>query len=238
MSSRYVVRVLVVVGACLATVAFAGLPWADASPQARVADSGAGVTTLPCLHFDADDPPVCDIRLKGPRGRRGLRGRRGQQGATGPQGPVGAQGVQGPTGPVGATGPQGIQGVQGTPGHSVVVAGTLQTVTAPAGGEPEGFQIPATVAQCPSAASGTPEAYGGGVQIQKSGAESGGDVITIQQQYLGTYSSGSVTPLPAAGSMAGTASTQAANAFEGQAVVTELAGGDTVNVQSFVVCGP
>ncbi|MGH7922171.1 MAG: hypothetical protein ACREQM_19865, partial [Candidatus Dormibacteraceae bacterium] len=84
-----------------------------------------------------------------------------------------------------------------------------------------------------------PEAYGGGVQIQKSGTESGGDVVTIQNHYLGTYDSGTglVDALPA-GTTPNTVSTIAADAYEGQAVVTELAGGDTVTEQAFVVCGP
>jgi hypothetical protein len=36
----------------------------------------------------------------------------------------------------------------------------------------------------------------------------------------------------------GTVSSLPANAYQGQAVVTELAGGDTVTMQSYVVCGP
>jgi hypothetical protein len=46
-----------------------------------------------------------------------------------------------------------------------------------------------------------------------------------------------VTVIPS-GTTAGTASTIAADAYEGQAVVTELAVGDTVTVQAFVICGP
>jgi hypothetical protein len=88
-----------------------------------------------------------------------------------------------------------------------------------------------------------PEAYGGGVQIQKTGTEATGDVVTLEQHYAGTYvpASGmtpaSVNPLPA-GTSAGTISTTPANAYNGQAVVTELAVGDSVTVQAFVVCGP
>jgi hypothetical protein len=124
-----------------------------------------------------------------------------------------------------------------------VVAGTKVVQQAPVGGVPEGTELPATVARCTDPAD--PEAYGGGVQILKNGTESAGDVVTVDQHFLGTYNSGTglVDALPA-GTTPGTVSTQAANAYEAQAVVTELAGGttptngDSVTVQSYVVCGP
>jgi hypothetical protein len=77
------------------------------------------------------------------------------------------------------------------------------------------------------------------VQIQKSGSEVGGDVVTLDQHYLGTYNSGTgyVDALPA-GTTPGTVSTQGADAYQGQSVVTYLAAGDTVTVQSYVICGP
>ncbi len=245
MKTKYLTRTAAVAGACLAATALTGLPWADAAPRAVVADAGGTGGEKPavtCVYYDFKEGPVCGVMLRGPRGVKGARGKTGPIGFTGPQGPIGPQGVQGPVGsqgiqgPVGPTGPQGIQGA---PGHTVVVAGTAVTLTAPAQGEQQGTELNPSVAQCPSSGTlSTPEAYGGGVQIQKSGSESGGDVVTIQQHFLGTYVSPTqVNPLPA-GNTAGTVSTQAANAYEGQAVITELAGGDTVTVQSYVICGP
>lgn len=243
MKFKYLIHAAVVAGACSLAVALIGLPWADASPRtsARVADVGgtAGERQVAqCVTFDDGEGPECGIRLRGPRGPRGVRGATGKVGPIGPIGATGAQGPQGPIGPVGPQGPQGpqgIQGIQGAPGHTVVVAGTKVVVN----GFEQDQTVPATVAQC--TAPGDPEAYGGGVQIQTpSGAESNGDVVTLEQHYLGTYDSGTklVDPLPPAGSASGTVSTTNANAYEGQAVVTYLASGDSVTVQSFVVCGP
>jgi hypothetical protein len=141
-----------------------------------------------------------------------------------------------------------------------VVAGTpvqetgAEALTASPITQGEGAEITPSVATCsvgpqsdPSASAaskGDPEAYGGGVQITKTGTEATGDVVTVEQHFLGTYvapvSPGappSVTVIPS-GTTAGTASTIAADAYEGQAVVTELAVGDTVTVQAFVICGP
>ena len=247
MSLKRVWRVGAVGAVCATAGALVGLPWADASSSsvARSAAVDPGKPLVKCVHFDLADQPVCGILRRGARGPRGLRGRTGPRGlvgpagatgSQGPQGPVGATGATGATGAVGPQGPQGPQGVQGAPGHTVVVAGTLVTATAPAAGDAPGTQLTPSVAQCTDAAD--PEAYGGGVQIQKSGTESGGDVVTIDNHFLGTYvNSTTVSALPA-GSTPGTVSTTAANAYEGQAVVTDLAGGDTVTVQAFVVCGP
>jgi Collagen triple helix repeat (20 copies) len=238
MKFKYLIHAAVIAGACSLAVVLIGLPGASASPTARVADvggTGGEKQLLQCATFDFGDPAVCGIRLRGPRGPRGPRGATGKVGPVGPIGAAGAPGPQGPIGPVGPQGPQGpqgIQGIQGAPGHTVVVAGTKVTVT----GFEQDTAVAPTVAQCPT--SGDPEAYGGGVQIQTpTGAESNGDVVTLEQHFLGSYdsSTGLVDPL---GTTAGTASTQAANAYEGQAVVTYLASGDSVTVQSYVVCGP
>jgi hypothetical protein len=224
--------------------ALIGLPWADArSSPAHSAVADAGAPLIKCVHFDFDDQPVCGILRHGPRGARGARGKTGRRGLTGPQGATGAQGPQGPIGLTGATGPQGIQGIQGpqgTPGHTVVVAGTVVTTTAPGGGEASGTELTPSVASCtsPAVSPADPEAYGGGVQIQKSGTESEGDVVTIDNHFLGTYVNATTVDALPSGTTPGTVSTSAANAYEGQAVVTELAGGDTVTVQAFVVCGP
>ena len=50
------------------------------------------------------------------------------------------------------------------------------SVTAPVQGEQQGTELTPSVAQCTDV--NDPEAYGGGVQIQKSGTEEGGDVVT------------------------------------------------------------
>lgn len=237
-------RIAALGAVCAGAMALNGLPWADASsPPARLAAvADPGKPLVKCLKFDAEDQLVCGIMrrgVRGPRGYKGFTGRTGAvgpQGATGPQGPQGAQGPVGPVGPVGPQGPQGIQGIQGTPGHTVVVAGTRITETAPPGGDPQGTELTPSVAQCTVAAD--PEAYGGGVQIQKSGTEVGGDVVTLQQHFLGTYVSATEVDALPGGTTPGAVSTQPANAYEGQAVVTYLAQDDTVTVQSYVICGP
>jgi hypothetical protein len=247
MKFKFISRAALLGGACLVATAFAGLSWAlAAGPLA----SSSSAQRKVCVNNESEREAACLITRVGPRGgtgSRGARGRRGATGATGSAGPVGAigpagpqgtQGVVGPKGDVGPQGDQGLQGVQGAPGHTVVVAGSLITETAPGAGDPQGKLLTPTVAQCPAPASGTPEAYGGGVQIQKSGINSGGDVVTIQQHFLGTFfNPTTVTPIPP-GSTPGTVSTTAANAYEGQAVVTQLSAGDTATVQAFVVCGP
>lgn len=240
MKFKFLIRAVAVGGACLAAVALTGLPFASARTGAHVADAGVGEAHHKCFTFDFGEGPVCTVILKGPRGAKGQRGKTGPIGLTGPQGAVGPQGVQGPVGPqgnVGPTGPTGPQGIQGAPGHTVVVAGTLTTLTAPSGGTPQGTALQPSVARCTVPAD--PEAYGGGVQIQRSGTHSGGDVVTIAQHYLGNYNSGTgqVDAIPA-GTTPGTVSSTAANAYEGQAVVTQLSQTDTVTVQAFVVCGP
>ena len=250
---------------CAAAGALIGLPWASANPKAPsaiLASSDTGKPLVQCLTFDADDQLVCGILRQGPRGPHGKVGKTGPQGLTGPQGATGLQGPQGPTGPVGATGPQGNQGIQGVQGAgcpTVVVAGTPQVETgaealaaAPLTGG-EGATVPPSIAKCPAPPTNQsqpdyPEAYGGGVTIQKTGTEATGDVVTLEQHYLGSYDNGppaTVDPVPALGSAAGTPSPAttppnppAINAYEGQAVVTELAFGDSVTVQAFVVCGP
>jgi Collagen triple helix repeat (20 copies) len=234
MKRKYLIRVAGIGATCLAATAMAGLPWADASPSAHVADNDTPL--IKCVHFDSDDPTVCGIMRQGPRGPRGPRGYRGFKGKTGKTGAAGPQGVQGLVGPQGAQGAQGIQGPQGAPGHTVVVAGSLITETAGAGGVAQGTVLNPSVATClaPNVSSTTPEAYGGGVQIQKSGTESAGDVVTIEQQFLGTTTSTNPTSITPPSS----SPTTAANAYEGEAVVTQLTAGDTVTVQAYVICGP
>jgi hypothetical protein len=246
MKFKHLSRVAILGATCLVAAAFAGLSWAGVGPLAVSAD--AGQTQLKCVKLDVDDQQVCGIMrrgltgARGPQGRRGLTGAKGKTGATGARGLTGDQGPQGVVGPVGPQGLQGLQGVQGAPGHSIVVSGSQVQETAPTGGSGEQDKVlTPSVAKCPAPSAGTPEAYGGGVTIQKAGAQSTGDVVSIEQHYPGTFNSGSglVDQLPSApGSPANTASTTAANAYQGQAVITQLNAGDTVTVQAYVVCGP
>jgi hypothetical protein len=232
MKAKFLMRSATVGGACLAAVALSGLPWADASTSARVAEAGGGEasTHLKCVMFDAGDTPVCGITIRGAKGPRGIRGNTGAIGAVGPQGAQGAQGAAGAQGPqgvqgeVGPVGPTGPQGIQGAPGHTVVVTGT--PVVVPGTGQTNTSVGPA-VARCDTS-SGDPEAYGGGVNITKTGTNNPGDAVAIQSQFLGTYSSGSVTPNPS----------QPANAFEAEGVIIYLAPGDTATMSPYVVCGP
>jgi hypothetical protein len=249
MTVKRMSQVAIVVAACTVTVALTGLPWADASPRVHTADvqgTSGEIQVAHCFKFDTGDPQVCTELLKGPRGSRGRTGKTGPKGHTGHigrTGPTGAAGPIGPTGPigatgaVGATGATGAQGIQGAPGNTVVVAGTLITETAPPAGDSQGKELTPSVAQCTDPAD--PEAYGGGMQLQKSGTESLGDVVTEQDHFLGTYDAGTglVDPIPV-GSTPGTVSSVAANAYQAQAVVSQLTGGDTVTVQAYVVCGP
>jgi Collagen triple helix repeat (20 copies) len=252
MSAKRMSYIAMVVAACLGAIALGGLTWADASPHARIADvpgASGEKQVAHCFKFDPGDPQVCTELLKGPRGKRGRHGRKGPRGrvgkightgatgATGPIGPTGPIGVTGDTGDTGATGATGATGIQGAPGATVVESGTRISVTAPPQGEAQGTELTPSVARCTLTAD--PEAYGGGVQIQKSGTENGGDVVTEQNHILGTFDNGTslVDAIPS-GSVAGTVSSTPANAYESQAVVSQLAGGDAVTVQAYVVCGP
>src|SRR5437660_12847085 len=102
MKTKYLTRVGVVAGACVAATALSGLPWADASPRAVVADAGGSGSEKPvatCVRFDNGEGPVCGVMLRGPRGARGPRGLTGMTGAPGLMGPQGIQGPQGVQGP-------------------------------------------------------------------------------------------------------------------------------------------
>lgn len=223
--------------------AFAAAP--QANPLLVHATAESGKTLLNCIKFDVDDQPVCGVLRRGPRGktgprgRRGPRGYRGYRGFTGSQGPAGAQGPAGPTGPQGPQGPVGATGAtgpQGAPGPTDVVAGNEVRFTE-SNGPGTGTELPVSVAKCPVGPD--PEAYGGGAQIIKGGSQSTADVVTLEASFPGIYVSPSeVDPLPSAGAPSGSVSTQPANAYEAQAVITSLNSGDNVTVQAYVVCGP
>jgi hypothetical protein len=138
---------------------------------------------------------------------------------------------------VGATGPQGLAGA---PGAAEMVLGTKITLTNN-GGPLAGTEMTPSVARCPVGSSNFSDAYGGGVTIAKSGPVSGGDVISIESAYPGTFvSQTEVDPPPfLANPPDNTESAQrAANAYQGTALITQLSSGDTATVQAYVVCGP
>jgi collagen triple helix repeat protein len=254
MRSKSLIRITACVAACLAGTAFAGLPWADASSQALTGKAGhAGVL---CLRFDVDDQPGClGLGPRGQHGSRGLRGATGLRGVTGPVGlvgPLGAVGALGPIGPQGARGMQGIQGIQGPTGafgpdasnptgHTVIVLGNkIGPIPFPSG-PATGTELTPSVARCPVSGPDR-EAYDGGARIITSDpnnpGQPTGDVVGLESSFPGLYAGQTqVDPLPL-GSRPGGVSNQAANAYEAQAVVSEVHSGDNVTVQSYVVCGP
>jgi hypothetical protein len=109
------------------------------------------------------------------------------------------------------------------------VTGNVVRFTQPVTGapSPQGKLLNPSVAVCPA---GTNDiyAYGGGAYITPNNTN-GADIVTVQSSFPGTFSGGSVTPGVTGSS---------ANAWEADAVITSLAGGDTVNVQAYAICGP
>src|ERR1700723_1451994 len=101
LSNKHLIRITASVGACLAAVAFTGLPWADASSHSP---GGAALAAArhhrPCagknrvvIRYDGDDTPGCVTRLVGKQGFTGHPGHRGKTGKTGKTGPRGPQGA-------------------------------------------------------------------------------------------------------------------------------------------------
>jgi hypothetical protein len=236
MTPKRVLSACVIAAACVAATALSGLPlaWAHSAHNASLAAAlDKGKPLVKCVRFDNDDPKVCNVLLRGPKGDpgpQGPRGKNGKNGKTGPAGPQGSQGIQG------LVGPQGAQGLQGAPGPTEVVAGSkIGPITANPG-PMTGVELPASVAKCPI---DHPEAYGGGGIITKNGQTETGDVVTLENSFPGIYvSSTEVDPAPALGSPAGTVSQQPANAYQVQAIVTNLNTNDNVTVQAYAVCGP
>jgi hypothetical protein len=250
MSSKRLIAVAVVIAGCVAAAAFTGLPWAAASPRARVAGLPAARNGKVCgIKYDSDDSAGC--LPNGPRGKRGQRGRRGPVGVVGVVGPVGSTGPVGPVGLKGALGAQGIQGVKGAPGAFVTASGSSPGGSDPGGntvvvigskigpitiqsGPATGEELTPSVARCPTSGPDQ-EAYDGGATITTSGS---GDVIGLENAYPGLYSSAEeVDPLPL-GATPGAKSSESANAYEAQAVITEIQSGQNLTVQAYVVCGP
>ena len=249
MNSRHLTSIAAPAAVCLIGAAIIGLPWADAHSDARAAAAGGKKV---CVRYDADDTPACiPDRPGGHRGPRGRTGRRGAGGAAGPVGLTGPLGKVGPTGPAGPQGGTGVKGVHGPPGafssggsdpggHTVVVLGSkIGPIPFPSG-PGTGTELTPSVARCPTAGPDQ-EAYDGGATVVTNNPNASGptgDVVGLEDSYAGLYvGSTEVDPLPA-GATPGAVSQQAANAYEVQAVVTNMHSGDNVTVQAYVVCGP
>lgn len=211
-----------------------------------------------CVRYDADDPAECipfgPRGQRGPRGRVGARGLLGLVGPVGIQGPVGAagprgaQGIQGVTGPTGPTGPDGafVLPSGSDPGgahpgaNTIVVLGSRIGPFLVSQGPGKGTILTPSVAQCPPAGPDT-EAYDGGAIIttaDPSNRPTTNDVVGLASSFTGVDNGpAEVDPLPA-GAAPGAVSTEPANAYEAQAVITDVQTNHTVTVQSYVVCGP
>jgi hypothetical protein len=217
--------------ACVTAGALTGLPlaWAHSStPKAKIADVSSAKPLVKCVRFDHDDPKVCNVLQPGPRGPQGPQGKAGKRG---PRGATGATGAQGPQGVPGQTGPQGLQGA---PGPTVVVSGAKVGPITANPGPMTGTELIPAVVKCPL---DHPEAYGGGGIITKGGQQSQSDVVTLENSYPGIYvSSTEVDPAIPLGKQ--DVSKQPANAYQVQAIVTQLNTGDNVTVQAYAVCGP
>jgi hypothetical protein len=250
MSWKSLIRLPALVAACLCAVAFTGLSWADSGSQAA---QKAHKNCRP-VRYDLDDQPSC--LPYGPGGKTGARGQLGargpvgvvgQVGVIGPVGAIGPQGVQGPRGAVGTTGPQGDPGAFAPGGsdpgdHTVVVLGNkvgpLPFFNTPGNGS--GTELTPSIAKCPSSGKDL-EAYTGGASIVTSNPNAPNtatnDIVGLEKSYPGHYAGGpQVDPLPL--NQASGLSTQPANAYEAQALITYMNSGDNVTVQSYVICGP
>jgi hypothetical protein len=249
-TARHLKGIIAAGAVCAAGATMGGLALAQASSRPAAAARSHQL----CVTYDNDDTSAACFGLgpRGFRGKRGIRGRNGPTGATGATGPVGLKGPMGLQGPIGDTGQegtdgdQGIQGVQGATGafgdgsggytgHTVVVLGQKDFLPS-SGGPMTGTDIqPPVVARCPPGDTQHPEAYDGGVTVNTSGTH---DVVTLESSFPGIYvSTTEVDPLPT-GSKPGAVSSQSANAYEAQPVITRLDTSDTVTVQAYVVCGP
>lgn len=215
-----------------------------------------------CVRYDADDTPYCFSY--GPRGKKGPQGRVGVRGPVGLIGPVGIKGIQGvvgqrgPQGIVGVTGPIGPTGPDGAfvspkgsdPGGSDPGGNTILVLGSKIGpipfptGPATGTELTPSVARCPTSGPDQ-EAYDGGATIittnpnnTQSPAPPTNDVVGLESSFPGLYAGPTeVDPLPLGGAPGGL-SQQSANAYEAQAVVTEMHSNDNLTVQAYVVCGP
>lgn len=255
MNANRLIRIAAIVAsvsACVAMTAFAGISLAAAagggSRHHQLAPRGPR-----CVRFDGDDTPQClKWGPRGHRGRRGARGHRGprghvgRRGALGPIGVVGPQGATGPAGPQGAAGQSGIAGIQGPsgtfatggsdPGGNLIeVLGTkIGPITFTSNVPGTGLELTPSTARCPTSGPDR-EAYDGGAKITTTSTS---DVVGLESSFPGLYVGATeVDPLPL-GSAPGVVSSESANAYEVQPVVTQMGSGDQVTYQAYVVCGP
>lgn len=268
MQAKRLIRIATPLGACLAVAVFAALSLAQAASAPESHGVSHSARRLCLRYDSDDTPQcLTRVGPRGKPGRRGPTGRRGPRGAVGPvgaTGPVGAVGLPGATGAQGITGIQGVQGIQGGPGvfapggydpgcwpappasppsspcgQVVTVIGTQITASFP-NGPATGTELPPSVARCPNAGVDR-EAFDGGAIITTKNAQnqpSTGDVVGLESSFPGLYvSQTEVDPLPI-GAQAGALSIQAANAYEAQAVISEMQSGDNVTVQAYAICGP
>jgi hypothetical protein len=107
-------------------------------------------------------------------------------------------------------------------------------------GPATGTELTPSVARCPTSGPDQ-EAYDGGVTvITKNPSAPGptGDVVGLESSFPGLYAGPTeVDPLPL-GAAPGAVSSMSGNAYEAQAVVTNMHSLDQVTVQAYVVCGP
>jgi hypothetical protein len=108
-------------------------------------------------------------------------------------------------------------------------------------GPATGTELTPSVARCPTSGPDQ-EAYDGGVNIITTNPSAPGapthDVVGIESSFPGLYAGPTeVDPLPL-NAPPGTASTMAGNAYEAQAVLTNVHSLDQVTVQAYVDCGP
>jgi hypothetical protein len=126
------------------------------------------------------------------------------------------------------------------PGGTIVtVVGTQIQASFP-NGPATGTELPPSVAKCPNSGVDR-EAYDGGAIITTTtsgGQTSTGDVVGLESSFPGLYvSQTEVDPLPI-GAKPGGVYIEGANAYEAQAVISEVQSGDNVAVQAYVLCGP
>lgn len=252
---KRLIRIVLLTGLCLSATGFAA--WAATSPGAH--SSNKHKQKEACLRYDADDTPFC--MPYGPQGKQGARGARGVTGFQGALGAVGPVGIKGPQGIVGQKGIQGIQGVVGATGPSGPdgafvhpngsgINNTIQVLGSKIGpipfpsGPSTGTELTPSVARCPTSGPDQ-EAYDGGATIITTNPNNTqtpvpptDDVVGLETSFPGLYAGPTeVDPLPLGGAP-GQLSQMSANAYEAQAVVTDMHSNDNVTVQAYVICGP
>jgi hypothetical protein len=268
LSKKHLIRIALSASACLAAVAFTGLPWADASshsPGDTALAAASHHKVCPGknrveIRYDLDDTPACVTRLVGKQGFRGHTGHRGKTGKTGKTGPVGPQGAVGPTGPIGPTGAIGATGATGGTGPTGPTGASGAFVTGSTGvsGGPDagdntvvvlGSKVQLTIQSGPmtglemSPSVAKCPSSGPDQQAFDGGAyitvsDTTHDVVWVQKAFPGNYAGSSEVDPLPINGAPGSLSLQPANAYEVVAVIQTVTSGSQVTVQSYVECGP